>query len=113
MSDWTLLVPAEGPGGVAHYSRPDGAGGLEILSAQNVADVIERNKAMATTNDGYTPDRTMRRVATIPAVIEQKWIEEGWYPHDKAELARRLNSSDYAHLRTAPGRLGVTNGVLR
>lgn len=113
MTDWTPLILADEIGGVSHYSRPDGNGGIEILSAQDVTGVIEAAKAMLSHNDGYTQDRTMRRVAVIPALIEQKWTEEGWYPHDKAELARRLNSSDWAHLRTASGRLGVANGVLR
>ena len=113
MSNWTPLILADAPGGVSHYSRPDGEGGIEILSAQDVSAVVEQNRAMANHNDGYTQDRTMRRVAFIPAVIEQKWIEEGWYPHDKRELARRLNSSEWADRRTAPGKLGVTNGVLR
>lgn len=113
MSNWTLLSPADAPGGVSHYSRADGNGGIDILSVQDVGAVIEGAKAQRLHNDGYTKDRTMRRVAVIPAVVEQQWMQEGWYPHDKAELARRLNSSDWMHLRTADGRLGVTNGVLR
>lgn len=113
MSEWTPLILADQIGGVNHYSRPDGNGGIEIMSAQDVSAIVERNRAMALHNDGYTADRSMRRVAFIPAVIEQKWTEEGWYPHDKAELARRLNSSEWSGLRTATGVLGVTNGVMR
>lgn len=110
---WKLLSPAEQPGGVAHFTRPDGNGSIDILSVQDIRAVVEDAKAQRLHNDGYSADRTMRRVAIIPAIIEQKWTEEGWYPHDKAELARRLNSSDWMHLRTADGRLGVTNGALR
>lgn len=110
---WKLLSPADHPGGVAHYTRPDGNGSLDILSVQDTAPAIEMAKAMRTHNDGYNADRTFRRVAIIPPILEQKWREEGWYPHDKRELARRLNSSDWSHLRTADGRLGVTNGALR
>lgn len=113
MTNWTPLISAEGIGGVNHYSRPDGAGGLEILSVQDVSAVVEHAKAQALHNDGYSADRTMRRVAIIPAVIEQRWIDEGWYPHDKARLARVLNDPDWAHLRTADGRVACVNGVLR
>jgi hypothetical protein len=34
-------------------------------------------------------------------------------PAHADKLARKLNDPDWAYLRTAPGRLGVTNGVMR
>lgn len=113
MTKWTPFLPADEPGGVARYSRPDGQGGLDILAVQDVAPIIDANKAMRLANDGYTESRDYRRVASIPPIIEEQWMKEGWYPHDKVELARRLNSSDWAHLRTADGRLGVSNGIMR
>lgn len=113
MNGWELFLPADEPGGVVRYSRPDGQGGIEILAVQDTSAIVDANRAMRTHNDGYTKSRNYRRTASIPAIVEEQWIREGWYPHDKVELAKRLNSSDWAHLRTADGRLGVSNGIMR
>lgn len=117
MSIKPLLLAATA-GGVSHYWRGEADGGATIISQQDVGGALERNKAMRLHNDGYTPSRDMRRVAFIPAIIRDKWLaEEGWdayradlYPE---KLAQKLNDPDYAFLRTADGRLGVTNGDLR
>lgn len=86
----------------------------QFVATGETDPVIERNKAMATHNDGYTQDRTLRRVASIPLIIWLKWLnEEGWdafKPENAKKLMDKLNSSDWAHLRTAPGRLGYSNG---
>ena len=103
--------------GIVKHWRPDGSGGIEVKISQDVAPLLDRNRAMANHNDGYTESREMRRVASVPAIVRQKWlIEEGWDMMDPAhsdKLARKLNDPDWAYLRTAPGRLGVTNGVMR
>lgn len=117
MTGWTPFI-APGGEGVAHYSRPDGKGGLEVLSVQDVAPILDRNKAMRNHNDGYTADRTMRRAAFIPNIIRNKWLnEEGWdaYRPDlyAEQLVRKLNDPDWAYLRTADGRLAAVNGKVR
>lgn len=115
MSGWRF--GHEDNDGIVKHWRPDGDGGVEVRISQDVAPLLERNRAMATHNDGYTESREMRRVASVPAIIIQKWlIEEGWDMRDPAnadKLAAKLNDPDWAYLRTAPGRLGVTNGVMR
>jgi hypothetical protein len=83
--------------------------------------VLERNKAEALHNDGYTADRSMRRAARIPYIIGLKWKnEEGWWfmdaghdPDVAKKLAAKLNSNEFAYLRTAEGHLGVSNGIMR
>lgn len=111
------------------YLFTDGLGirhSLEITSDNKVLlhatqpndAILERNKAMALHNDGYTPSREMRRVATIPANIRMLWLqEEGWdaYRPDlyADKLMEKLNSAEWEYLRTAPGRVGVSNGVMR
>lgn len=100
------LLPAEHLGDVSHRWADDGEGGGVIASTQDVGPALERNKALQTQDDGYTPEREMRRVAFIPEVVLQMWRNEGFDAFDKnnaKELARRLNSSDWAYLRTAPG----------
>lgn len=103
--------------GVRHYWRDNPDGSVSIDSFQDVDAVLDRNKAMANENDGYTPSRDLRRVASIPLLLVQKWRdEEGWDAFDPAcadRLARKLNSSEFLYLRTAPGHLGVSNGVMR
>ena len=100
--------------GIDHYWIQDGDG-FRIRSEQDITPILEANKAQATHNDGYSADRTMRRAATIPFIIGQKWLnEEGWdwrdAPRDPdvaRKLVQKLNDPDYAYLRTAPGRLAV------
>lgn len=103
--------------GIVKHWRPDGSGGVEVRISQDVAPLLDRNRAMANHNDGYSESREMRRVASVPAIVRQKWlIEEGWDMMDPAhldKLARKLNDPDWAYLRTAPGKLGVSNGVMR
>lgn len=91
---------------------------LHILKEQELAPVLDFTaKARNEMGDGYSPDRSMRRVAHLPAIlIEHCRHVEGWDPlspenHDR--LARMLNDPDYAFLRTAPGRIGYSNGVMR
>jgi hypothetical protein len=94
----------------------EGDGSLRFKASQDHEAVLDRNKAMATTNDGYNKDRTMRRVATIPAIVWLKWKNEGWdayAPENADKLARKLNDAEWAYLRTAPGQLGVSNGRFR
>lgn len=106
--------------GVDHWMIHDG-NETRFAATQDVAPVLEQNKKMATHNDGYSQSRELRRVASIPYGIGLKWLnEEGWWfmdaskdPDVAKKLAAKLNSSDYAYLRTADGRVGVSNGQIR
>lgn len=100
-------------GGVEKRLRLNPDGSMDVAMTQDVAPILERNRAMQTENDGYSQSREVRRVATIPESVATLWREEGWYPHDKKKLAEKLNDPDWAWLRTAEGRLGVSNGVMR
>jgi hypothetical protein len=103
--------------GIRHYMRTNADGSHTFAASQDTQAILDRNRAMATENDGYTKSREMRRVASIPYVLIQKWLhEEGWDaldPENVDRLARKLNDPDYAYLRTADGRLGVSDGVMR
>jgi hypothetical protein len=102
--------------GIDHWIITDGKD-TRYESSQSTDAILDRNKAMATHNDGYTPSRDIRRVASIPYIIGLKWLnEEGWWfmdPECSDKLAAKLNSSEWMYLRTAEGRLGVSNGVMR
>lgn len=98
-------------GGVAHFWRDTEEGG-EIVSMQDVGAALDRNRALYDSGDGYNADRSMRRVASIPPIVIQKWlIEDGldvWNPDHRDRLMRKLNDPDWRYLRTAQGRLGAT-----
>lgn len=106
--------------GVRHSMIQDG-NQTRFAIEDDVAPLLEHNKQLQTMNDGYTADRSMRRAASIPFAIGLKWLyEEGWWfmdcghdPDVAKKLAAKLNSNEYAYLRTADGHLGVSNGVLR
>jgi hypothetical protein len=113
-----LIAPAEFAGDVAHFWEDDGEGGGLVHSVQDVAPILERNKALYVANDGYSPSRELRRVAFIPNIVRQKWLnEEGWdaYRPDLYgdRLVAKLNDPEWRFLRTAPGRLGLANGKIR
>jgi hypothetical protein len=95
--------------GIDHFLRHEGDGSIHLESHQDAEPFLDVNKAQYTHNDGYTPDRTMRRAASIPSILVYKWlVEEGWNaadPDNWDKLKEKLNSSEYLYLRTAPGRL--------
>jgi len=83
-------------------------GKIVIRKTQDVEPILDNNKRLMNDGDGYSPSRDMRRVASIPNVIIEQWIREGvniFDPNHKDAIRRKLNSSEYAHLRTAPGQL--------
>ena len=110
MSGLKPLVGAAFAGDVSHWWRDNGDGTSSIVSAQDVAPVLERNRAIANHNDGWSPTRELRRAAFIPNIVRQKWLEEeGWdaYRPDLygEQLRRKLNDPDWRYLRTAEWRM--------
>ena len=67
-------------------------------------------------NDGYSPDKGLKRIATIPTIILEIWTKEyhkdqnkgNWFdlPKDVQQkiLREKLNSSDYRYFRTSSGK---------
>lgn len=86
-------------------------GFYRVIKSQDVAPILDRNKAMANENNGWSTDKdkAFRRVGSIPLILIQKWLEEeGWdafAPENADKLKAKLNSSDFQHLRTAHWRL--------
>lgn len=84
----------------------DDNGKIIVERIQDVEPVLELNKRLRLKDDGYSPTREMRRAASVPMVVIEKWLNEGFDmfdPNNAAELKRRLNSNEWAHLRTADG----------
>lgn len=87
----------------------DSDGNLIVHREADVEPILELNKALATSGDGYSPSRELRRAASIPLAIVEKWKNElgidVFNPDHREAVRRLLNSSEYLYLRTAPGRL--------
>jgi|TARA_Y100000296_G_scaffold28229_1_gene32929 hypothetical protein len=81
----------------------------------NHKPILDYNKKLYTQNDGYSPDKGLKRVASIPTIVLEIWCKEytkdqnnsNWFalPKDTQHkiLRKKLNSSDYRYFRTAPG----------
>ena len=82
----------------------------------NHKPILDHNKKLYNLNDGYSPDKGLKRVASIPTIILEIWAKEynkdqnkgNWFalPKDVQHkiLREKLNSSDYRYFRTAPGK---------
>ncbi|MBP2311887.1 hypothetical protein [Azospirillum soli] len=95
--------------GVATRVHHDPDGLLIFERSQDCTPILDRNKALQNDGDGYSPSRELRRVASIPNVLIEKWLnEEGinlFDPDHWPAIQRKLNSSEYLYLRTAPGQV--------
>ena len=82
----------------------------------NHKPILDHNKKLYTQNDGYSPDKGLKRVASIPTIVLEIWAKEynqdqnngNWFALPKETqqkiLREKLNSSDYRYFRTAEGR---------
>ncbi len=96
-------------GGIGSHIIDD-VDGLAFVTTQDVEPILDRNKELFNNGTrGYTPSRDLRHVAEIPLVVVEIWKNEhgvDCFNKNHAEGVRRLlNSSEYAYLRTAPGRI--------
>ena len=94
----------------------NGNDGVVQKRSLDVSPILENNKRLYTQNDGYSPDKGLKRVATIPTIILEIWTKEyhkdqnkgNWFDLPKEVqqkiLREKLNSSDYRYFRTASGR---------
>ena len=108
MSSFTKLWSSET--GIDVAGSFDQENGWTFRFSQDLTNFLSENKDMYNTNDGYSKSRELRRVARIPVMIQQKWLnEEGWdcydLPANWDKLKAKLNSSEWLYLRTAGGRL--------
>jgi hypothetical protein len=88
---------------VWYHEQPDRT--FVIETRQDVAPVIERNKALRTLNDGFTPSRDVARAASIPVVVQYEWLKRYGVnvfdrEHEK-RIKRLLNDPEWRYLRTS------------
>jgi hypothetical protein len=86
-----------------YHGQPDGT--FVIQTRQDVAPILERNKALRAANDGFTPSRDMARVASIPVVVQYEWLKrygvDVFDPEDAGRIRRLLNDPEWRYLRTS------------
>jgi hypothetical protein len=84
-------------------------GRIVVCRSQDVTPYLEANKRKR--NDFQSRrGSALREVADIPNVIVEQWMKEGvnvFDPNCDKEVQRRLNSNEYAFLRTSPGKVAI------
>lgn len=95
--------------GIGVWWRWNGDGTATVRHTQDVEPVLDRNQAMATHNDGYSPSRDLRRAASIPSIVLTEYRNNKGInlldPSHEKELKKVLNDIDFRKFRTAPGRI--------
>ncbi len=91
-------------------------GELTVNRVQDVEPILEANKAAMSNAPSWRPyaGSNLRHVASIPLVVAEQWLKEGLdiigpaskTPEMRRKLAQKLNSNEYAYLRTYPGQVG-------
>ena len=72
---------------------------------------LDRNAAFRNHNDGYSPDRSIQHVASVPLALETQWEHEierktGGQVSDEekqAHIVGKLNDRDFSQIRTIDG----------
>ena len=94
----------------------NGNEGVVQKRSLDIKPIIEDNKRLYNQNDGYSPDKGLKRIATIPTIILEIWCKEyhkdqnkgNWFDLPRViqqkKLREKLNSSDYRYFRTSSGK---------
>lgn len=84
-------------------------GKITIRRLQDVEYTLAMNKVAFNGHNraSYRDSNGMHHVATIPNIIVEKWMREGfnWYNSTDAERKAKLNDRDNRKLLVRPGRL--------
>tara|TARA_B100000989_G_C19466008_1_gene438322 strand:+ start:589 stop:924 length:336 start_codon:yes stop_codon:yes gene_type:complete len=103
--------------GLLSDSFHDGEKGVVHQRSVNHKPILDHNKKLYNLNDGYSPSRELKRVASIPTLVLEIWAKEyngdqnkgNWFelPKDVQTkiLKKKLNSNEYQYFKTAPGNL--------
>ena len=100
-------------GGIISQFHYDHDGDMSIVQrVQDVEPIIENNKRLRAEDKGYSSSRELRRVASIPLVVIERWMQEDGVnflalgKQDKsAYLRKKLNDPDNKAWRNSDGAL--------
>ena len=91
-----------------HYD--DATDKLTIETIQDVEPCLNKNKEVQNDERLWKETEWGRKVAEIPNTIIHQWLNETpplnlFDPSHKKRIKARLNSREFAYLRTRPGRI--------
>lgn len=86
------------------------AGQLIVKRVQDTTPYLEANKRE---RNAFQARRgaTLRKVAEIPNIVVEQWLKEGiniFNRNDAKKVQQKLNSNEFAYLRTSTGKCKVT-----
>jgi hypothetical protein len=91
---------------VSHDSHEDVT---TFKRTQDVEPILNANREdFKDANGGWTQNRDMRHVASIPNVVVEQWLKAGinvFDNNDWPKVLRLLDMPQYKYLRTSPGKL--------
>lgn len=102
------LISTDASGLTQHIDIADGK--FSVHTSQDVAPILENNLLLRNDED-YSRSGIKKgfwHAATIPTVIVHKWMKEGvnvFDPKQVREVNAKLNSPEYAYLKTTKKRL--------
>lgn len=105
----TKILPFLSDPGIKREWIDNEDGTYTVTEKQDLTPLLERNKAIQNSHDGYTPTREMQFVGTIPETVHAQFLAKGidlYHPAFEKELIRYLNDSDYRGFRTGSGHIG-------
>ena len=94
---------------IFHYDESTDKATIETWNDPTA--VLENNARLRTMNDGFSPSRELKRIASIPpgiiyqclakyGVEPKTWMQ--WSKHERAQFYKRIyNDPDYSHVRTS------------
>lgn len=105
----TKILPFLSDHGIKREWIDNEDGTYTVTEKQDVQALLDRNKIIQNSVDGYTPSREMQYVGTIPELVHAQFLANGidlYHPAFEKELIRYLNDSDYRGFRTGSGHIG-------
>lgn len=86
-------------------------GQLTIETIQECQGIVDDNKILRNSSDGYSESRNMKKVATVPVIFIDLWAKESGLTIGTREfgnyLAKKLNDPEYRGFRTSEGTIGT------
>lgn len=103
------LLSADAATGMVQTAYADGEGGLVIETAQDISDLIERNKASYAQTDENARWGEWAHIGSLPLSVIQdlnrKGLLRGFYIIDQKKFKAWLNDPENRYFRTRPGRI--------
>ena len=100
------LLSTDPISGITTYHDYDSlTGTTSIVTKQEIAPILDKNKKLQNESNGYSKSRELRHAAEIPITLISEWrTKEGidvFYKDHWPAVRKKLNSNEYLYLRTS------------